>query len=101
MSSYCDMEMREKFDKILNENKLVVVSSTGCPPCKKIKKLFKDNSINFHETDITNPDNEDLFYCIYEKSKSRFVPQIFHNANYIGGYTEGLSHFLEGKFNKI
>ena len=101
MTSNCQPEMREKLDKILNENKLVVVSSLGCPPCRKIKKLFKDNSINFFDTDITNPDYEDLFQCIYEKSKSRYVPQIFMNANYIGGYTEGLNHFTEGKFTGL
>lgn len=101
MSAYCQPEMREKLDKILNENKVVVVSSLGCPPCKKIKKLFKDNSINFFDTDISHPDYEDLFYCIYEKSKSRFVPQIFLESQYIGGYTEGLSHFTQGKFKDL
>lgn len=101
MSAYCQPELRERLDKILNENKLVVVSSLGCPPCKKIKKLLKDNSVNFYDTDISHPDHEDLFYCIYEKSKSRYVPQIFLNSNYIGGYSEGLNHFSEGKFKDI
>lgn len=101
MNPFCSEEMRKKFDQILNQNKLVVISSLGCPPCRKIKELFKSNSINFFEADISNPDNEELFYCIYEKSKSRFVPQIFFEKSFIGGYTEGLNNFTEGKFKNI
>jgi glutaredoxin len=101
MNPYCSQEMRSKFENILTQNNLVVVSSLGCPPCKKIKQQFKENKISFHETDISDPDNEELFYCIYEKSKSRYVPQIFHNGSYIGGFTEGLNNLNEGKFDKI
>ena len=101
MDPYCNLEQREKVDKILSENKLVVFTSLGCPPCAQIKKLFNDNSIPFHNTDISHPENESLFYCIYEKSKSRYVPQVFLNKEYIGGYTEGLTHFTEGRFNDV
>ena len=93
MNPYCSEENRKKVDEILNNNNLVVVSSLGCPPCKKIKGAFNSNSIKYHETDISNPDNEELFYCIYEKSKSRYVPQIFLDGKYLGGYAEAMSHF--------
>jgi len=48
-----------------------------------------------------NPEYEDFFYCIYDKSHVRFVPHIFLNSNYICGYTEGLNYLVRGKFNKI
>jgi glutaredoxin len=101
MNPYCQPEMREKLENILRENKIVVISSLGCPPCRKIKTLLNKNSIKFFDTDISNPDYEELFYCVYEKSKSRYVPQIFFDTNYIGGYNEGVNYFIEGKFNDL
>ncbi len=101
MSANCQPELREKFEKILNENKLVVVSSFGCPPCKQIKNLFNEKSVKFFDTDISNEEHEDLFHCIYEKSKSRYVPQIFYNSSYIGGYNEGSKYLSEGKFKDL
>lgn len=101
MNSHCLAESKEKLDKLLGINKLVVISKLGHSPSNKIKKLLKENSIEFYEADITHPDFEDLFPCIYEKSKVRFAPQIFFNTEYIGGYTEGLNYLVQGKFNKI
>jgi len=101
MNSKCDHKIREKFQKILEENKLVIITKLGCPPCLKIKKLFNENSINYFETDINHPDYENYFYCIYEKSRVSFVPQIFLNSNYIGGYTEALNDYVKGKFNDL
>lgn len=98
MNPYCSEENRKRFNEILNNNKVVAVCSLGCPPCKKIKAQFNSNNIQFHETNISDPDNEELFYCIYEKSKSRYVPQIFHNGSYLGGFTEAMNHLNQGKF---
>lgn len=98
MNFDCKSEMREKLETILKDNKVVLVSGLDCPPCKKIKKLFQDNSIKFFDADVGHPDNDELFYCIYEKSNSGFIPQIFLNSQYIGGYIEGITYFNQGKF---
>ena len=101
MNSYCTPELKEKFDKILRENKIVVVSNLGHPFCEKLNKLFKKNSIDFFEMDMIHPEYDDLIPCIHEKSKSRFKPQIYVKSNYIGGYTEALNYFVLGKFKKF
>lgn len=101
MNSKCSPESRKILENILSDNKIVLISHLGHPLCEKITKLFKHNSIDFLELDILHPDNEYLIYCLDEKTKSRFKPQLFLNSQYIGGYTEGLNHFVLGKFNNF
>lgn len=101
MNSHCTPELRKRFEKILSDNRVVIITKLGYTSCKKIEKLLKDNSIDYFEADMTHPDYKDLYYCVKEKTKSRFVPLIFLNADYIGGYTEGLNYFVQGKLNKI
>jgi glutaredoxin 3 len=86
MDAYCDEEIRKQFEEILEQNKIVVVSLPGCPPCKKAKELLKTNDIPFH--DINIHEREGYMECIYNKTRSQYAPQIFVKSNYIGGYQQ-------------
>jgi len=82
----CETEHKERFDNLLTKNKIFLLSMPNCRACEMAKTLLKDNKIGFETVDITL--DEDLFNCVYEKTKSQYVPQIFVNKKYIGSYNE-------------
>lgn len=88
MSSYCDLETQNSIQRILNANKILLLTSIGCPACVDAKKLLDKNNFAFHSIDISKEENEKYFHCIYDITKSHYVPQVFINNKYIGGYRE-------------
>lgn len=88
MSAECDTQSKELLDKMLKDNKIVVVSGVGCGACVKAKKILKSANIPYFEHDLTNSSDDGLFACIYDKTKSRYIPQIFINSKFIGGASE-------------
>ncbi len=86
MNINCDRDIRNKLDKVLEDNKIVIMSLKGCPPCKKAKELLTTNKLPYH--DISLSDNQEFMDCLYEKTRSLYAPQIFINKEYIGGYQD-------------
>jgi glutaredoxin 3 len=86
MNPQCDSQIRDSINKTLSDNKVVIMSLTGCPPCKKAKELLKSLNIPFH--DINLRENEGFMECVYEKTNSLYAPQIFLKNKYIGGFNE-------------
>lgn len=71
--------------------KIEVYSSKLCMYCEAAKRLLKHKGLPFKEVDVTN--NRKLRDEITRKTKHRTVPQIFIDDQFIGGYTELVSHF--------
>jgi glutaredoxin len=86
MNTNCDEQIRETINKTLEDNKVVIMSLTGCPPCKKAKELLKGENIPFH--DINLRENEGFMECVYEKTNSPYAPQIFVKSRFVGGFNE-------------
>ncbi len=86
--STCEGENKERFDKFLEENRIAIMSTIGCPACVDAKNLLKNSKINYAELDLTEKENDGLFNCLYNITKSHYVPQIFINKKYIGGFRE-------------
>lgn len=86
--SKCDSEARVKLEEYLASNKITVMSTIGCPSCVDAKKLLNKHSFNYLNVDLTDDSNENLFHCLYDITKSHYVPQIFVNNKFIGGYRE-------------
>ena len=86
--SYCDDESKKIFNEFLQKNKIAVMSTVGCPACVDAKNLLKKHSFDYSELDLTSSENEKLFNCLYDVTRSHYVPQIFINNKYVGGYRE-------------
>jgi glutaredoxin len=86
MNPNCDNQIRETINKTLEDNKVVVMSLTGCPPCRKAKELLSSLDIPFQ--DINLRENEGFMECVYEKTNSPYAPQIFVKNRFVGGFNE-------------
>jgi glutaredoxin 3 len=90
MSSSCTDRAKSLRDDYLNNNKIFLLSGRYCGYCHKAKNLLKQRNIEFLDIDIQNPSNEDLndelITCFYEKTKSLYIPQVFIESKFIGGY---------------
>lgn len=86
--SKCDEKSKQLFDQYLKNNKITVMSTIGCPACVDAKKLLESSKLIYGTIDLSDDENEKLFHCLYDITKSHYVPQIFINNKYIGGYRE-------------
>ena len=85
----CDEIQRAKLNDLLKDNKITVMSTNGCPSCVDAKTLLKNQKMDYYEKDLSQEDlSESFFHCIFEKTKTHYVPQIFINSKYVGGYRE-------------
>lgn len=88
MANLCSPESLEKFVNILRNNKISLISSEGCGACVEAKKLLNKNNYIYKVINIDKEEHEDMFYCIYDVTKSHYVPQVFINNRFVGGYKE-------------
>ena len=90
MSSNCTERAKTLRDDYLNNNKIFLLSGRYCGYCHKAKNLLKQKNIEFKEIDIQDPNfddlNDELISCFYEKTKSLYIPQVFVQTQFIGGY---------------
>jgi glutaredoxin 3 len=73
--------------KQINAEKVLVYGMQGCLACVKAKDLLFKNSVKYSDMLITEMDDNDQ-ECLFAITRSSFVPQIFINSRYIGGYNE-------------
>lgn len=86
--SNCDENSRKELMDYLSQNKITVMSTVGCPACVDAKNLLNKKEYKYSELDLTKEDNEKYFNCLMDITKSHYVPQVFINKKYIGGYRE-------------
>lgn len=67
--------------------KIVIYTKSGCSYCKKAKKWFKEQGINYDMRIINNPVKRERFYADQGPNVNT-MPQIFLDDVRIGGYTE-------------
>ena len=73
------------FHQILNTHNIVVWGTKGCGACVKAKQLLKNKNYAFHEEDLSTTD-QDIQECVMNTTNSPYVPQIFVNKKFIGGF---------------
>lgn len=88
----------DDFYKILSDNKIVVWSAPGCGACVRAKQLLKTNNIQYHEQDLSESDDV-LQTCLMETTKYNFIPQVFVDKKFIGGYNEVRNMVSQGDLN--
>jgi len=74
------------FKKIIDSNKIVILGTRFCSACVNAKKILNDKKFKFHDVDLSV--EEDFQDCLFRTTKSHYVPQIFVNSKYIGGFQE-------------
>ena len=66
--------------------KVVIYTTTYCPYCFRAKALLRSKNVEFEEIDVT--DDLDRRAEMERLSDRRTVPQIFIDAQPIGGYDD-------------
>ena len=84
----CDDIIKKELLDIFENNKFSIVSSNNCKACVDAKNLLKSNDYKFKELDITSDENDKYFNCVFQITRSNYIPQIFYKKKFIGGYNE-------------
>ena len=71
----------------------VIITRDQCTFCDQAKALLKGANLPYSEFNIQSPSSKWLLYLL-KRSSITTVPQIFHNGEYVGGYTE-LKEYLD------
>lgn len=83
-----------------SESGFTIYSKSGCPNCIKVKKLLKDNNINFNliDSDEYIIEDKDFFLNFIKEISNTEVksfPIIFYDKKFIGGYSETIKYVDE------
>eukprot|EP01023_Acetabularia_acetabulum_P014133 TRINITY_DN16945_c0_g1_i8.p2 TRINITY_DN16945_c0_g1~~TRINITY_DN16945_c0_g1_i8.p2 ORF type:complete len:317 (-),score=50.50 TRINITY_DN16945_c0_g1_i8:57-1007(-) len=65
---------------------IVVVTTKGCPYCKKAKALLKEEGYDYSELELTT--DKELLQKVKDFTGQRTVPQIFIGNDFMGGASE-------------
>lgn len=88
-----------KVDEYINNNKIVIYSKTHCPFCKQAKMLLADNEYNFQVVEIdTLSSGAHIQEALFERTGQKTVPNIFINGKHIGGCSDLLDAYSDGRF---
>ena len=64
-----------------------IITRDQCNFCDQAKALLKDANEQYTEYNIQSASSKWVLYLL-KRSSITTVPQIFHNGDYIGGYTD-------------
>ncbi len=67
--------------------KVQVYTLNPCPYCLRAKALLKQRGVPFEEIEVSR-DDDDMRDKLYQQSKMKTFPQIFHGDKLIGGYDQ-------------
>jgi glutaredoxin 3 len=78
-----------EFENMLKDHNIIVVGADFCPACVKAKNMLKKENFKHLDFNISGENESNLMQeCILPKTKTNYIPQIFVNKKYIGGYSE-------------
>lgn len=80
------MKEKKSFEKITNDNFIVLISIPNCSYCVKAKEFLKKNKQKFKEV-LYDTNLEEDFWKQYKK-KYPYVPRVIIDKKFIGGFTE-------------
>ena len=77
-----------------------VYSTTFCPYCVRAKQLLERKGVAYTEINLDKEEPE-VRLELTNKTNHRTVPQIFINAQFIGGFDQLYALEKEGKLNDL
>lgn len=97
---FCEVCMECLIADLIGSECVVVFTKPGCKYCTMLKDDLVKNNIVFKEVDITQYD--DVFKeMLCTLSGSRTMPQMFCGKQFMGGYSEFITHFSSKNFHYI
>ena len=105
-SSFLKMsEVKEKIDTLLQEKKIVVISKSYCPFCKKAKQVLAKYNIPKEHIAILEIENdsscEEIQKYMQVLTGGRSVPRVFIGGKCIGGGDETMALHNNGKLEPM
>ena len=81
-----------------DEEKITIYSKSGCVNCVRVKKLLKENNIDFIIIDCDELllENKTMFLQFIEQligKEYKTFPMVFLNKTFIGGFKETEEYF--------
>ena len=97
--------VKEKIDALLQEKKVVVVSKSYCPFCKKAKQVLAKYNIPKEDIAILEIENdsscEEIQQYMQALTGGRSVPRVFIGGKCIGGGDETMALHNKGKLEPL
>jgi len=97
--------VRAEIDNLLKEKKVVVISKSYCPFCKKAKQVLAKYNIPKECIEIkeieNDPNCEEIQKYMMELTGGRSVPRVFIGGKCIGGGDETQSMHNKGKLEPL
>ena len=97
--------VKEKIDALLQEKKVVVVSKSYCPFCKKAKHVLAKYNIPKEDIAILEIENdsscEEIQKYMQVLTGGRSVPRVFIGGKCIGGGDETMALHNNGKLEPL
>jgi len=90
------MNIKSQLYKIIKENKTVIFGSNQCLYCLKAKKLLKKAKyvdISIYAEKYNKSPSEIIKNLSNKTNNYNYIPIIFHNQKFIGGYEEAQNLF--------
>ncbi|KAK9830046.1 hypothetical protein WJX72_009394 [[Myrmecia] bisecta] len=78
---------------------VTVITTSGCPHCKRAKEALKEAGIPYEEVELSG--NLNLLNKIKEATGRRTVPQVFLNGELLGGASEVVELLGSGQMQKL
>ena len=106
ISSFSKMSaVKEKIDTLLQEKKVVVISKSYCPFCKKAKQVLAKYNIPKEHIAILEIENdsscEEIQKYMQVLTGGRSVPRVFIGGKCIGGGDETMALHNKGKLEPL
>jgi glutaredoxin 3 len=78
-----------EFENLMKDHDIIVVGADFCPACVKAKDMLKKENFNHLDFNIAGEHESNVMQeCILPKTHTNYIPQVFVNKKYIGGYSE-------------
>ncbi|GLH06028.1 Thioredoxin reductase 1, mitochondrial [Gryllus bimaculatus] len=92
-------DKRAFVDQIVADNRVVIFSKSYCPFCHRVKDLFKSLNVEYNalELDLMGEEGNAIQAALIEKTNQKTVPNVFINANHVGGCDSTLQAHADGK----
>eukprot|EP00744_Colponema_vietnamica_P027478 GILI01041255.1.p1 GENE.GILI01041255.1~~GILI01041255.1.p1 ORF type:complete len:122 (+),score=13.42 GILI01041255.1:56-421(+) len=89
-------------DQMLKRNRIVIISTTYCSFCSKIKMLLIELTHRFVSLEIDIiPNGREVFAEVVSRTQVHTVPQVFLCGKYLGGYDDLIALYKKGDLTAV
>ena len=97
-----NVDQWEVVDAAIKKHKVIVFSKSSCPYCAKVKRFLADKGIQFTVVELDqNPKGSEIQALLEEHTGQRTVPNVFIKGIQIGGSTDTIEAWENGKIKSL